>query len=129
MLKKHKNITTSPKQKINFMCSSFLKIYSSAHCNVSGSTLTLKAMISLALSTCVACLMALWCAAVASAEDKYPVAVGGGTPLQEVLDGIWKIPFIAPIIVQITAIINTIYTFIVNIVLTPPALVIEKGGN
>jgi phage-related protein len=73
--------------------------------------------------------MALWCAAVASAEDKYPVAVGGGTPLQEVLDGIWKIPFIAPIIVQITAIINTIYTFIVNIVLTPPALVIEKGGN
>lgn len=111
------------------MYSSFLKINSSARCNISGSTLTLKAMISLALSSCVACLMALWCVAVASADDKYPVAVGGGTPLQEVLDAIWKIPFVAGIITQITAIINTIYTFFVNIVLTPPALVIEKGGN
>jgi phage-related protein len=104
-------------------------MYSSVRCNISGGTLTLKAMISLPLSTCMAFLLALWCLSVASADDKYPVAVGGGTPLQEILDGIWKIPFIAGIIIQITAIINTIYTFIVNIVLTPPVFVLEKGEN
>jgi hypothetical protein len=73
--------------------------------------------------------MALWCLAVASADDTYPVAVGGGTPLQEILDGIWKLPFIPEIIIQITAIINTIYTLIINIFLTPPALFLEKGVN
>jgi hypothetical protein len=104
-------------------------MYSSARCNISGGTLTLKAMVSLALSTGMAFLLALWCLAVASADDKYPVAVGGGTPLQEIIDGIWKLPFIPEIIIQITSIINTLYTFIVNIVLTPPALVIENGAS
>jgi hypothetical protein len=77
----------------------------------------------------MALFLALWWLAVASADDKYPVAVGSGTPLQEFLDGIWKLPFIPGIIVQITSIINTIYTFIVSIVLTPPALVLENGPN
>jgi hypothetical protein len=81
-------------------------------------------MITLALSTGMALLLALWCLAVASADDKYPVAVGGGTPLQEILDGIWKIPFIAGIITQILSILDVIYGFIINIVLTPSALVL-----
>jgi hypothetical protein len=112
------------------MYSSFLEKYSSAHCNISGNTLTLKAMISLALSTRMALLLALWCLAVASADDKYPVAVGGGTPLQEILNGVWKIPYVAGIITQILSTLNAIYTFIVNVVLTPSALVLGKGeGN
>jgi hypothetical protein len=77
----------------------------------------------------MAFLVALQCLAVASADNTYPVAVGGGTFSQEILDDIWKIPVIAGIVTQILSILNTIYTFIVNMVLTPPILGLGKGEN
>jgi hypothetical protein len=74
-------------------------------------------------------LLALWCLAVASGDDKYPVAVGGETPLQELVYGIWTIPIISWITTIIISIINTVYTFFINAVLTVPALSLGIGGN
>jgi hypothetical protein len=74
-------------------------------------------------------LLASWCLAVASADDKYPVAVGGETPLQELVYGIWRIPIISWITTLIMFILNAVYTFFVNAVLTLPALSLGIGGN
>jgi hypothetical protein len=82
-------------------------------------------MISLALSTRVAFLLALWCLAVTSADDdNYPVVVGGKTASQEILNAIWKIPFFGWAFTLVMSVLNTVYTFVINAVLTPPALIL-----
>jgi hypothetical protein len=65
----------------------------------------------------------------AASDEQYPVIVGGRnkTFLQRIFDNILTLPVVARIITEITANVNTIYTFIVNILLTPSILAIEKG--
>jgi hypothetical protein len=68
-------------------------------------------------------------ATATSSDGNYPVVVGGRnrTILQKVFYSILSNPHIARLITEITAIIDRIYTTILNILLTPYILAIEKG--
>jgi hypothetical protein len=85
------------------------------------------------LSAHVVLLLASLCltelATATSSDGNYPVVVGGRnrTILQKVFYGILSNPHIARLITEITAIIDRIYTTILNILLTPYILAIGKG--
>jgi hypothetical protein len=77
----------------------------------------------------MALLLTLWALAVASADDKYPVAVGAETTLQGILDSVWKVPVVQWLITLIMSVLNTVYTIFINVVLTFPALSLATEGD
>lgn len=89
----------------------------------------MKSSARMVLLLAVLCLMEF--VTVASSDEEYPVIIGGRnkTVLQSVFDRILKLPVVARIITEITANINTVYTFIINILTKSYILSIEEGQD